>query len=177
MLKKLLVLTLILVGAFSLTACDLTSGDLTDLEKLDEAIADLSIALEVSGDVTLPTAGLHEVVITWESANTAIFANDGTVTQPAFSDGNAVVAVKAILTLGDAVPYEKTFTVTVLATTVLTDLEKLAAAVPEITVVAETGISITLPVTGLHGVAIAWESSQPWYISETGAVTDRKSVV
>ena len=116
MLKKLLALSMVVAFGFGLAACEQTPEGLTDVQKLDAAVADLSIPTEVSEDIDLPDSALHSITVTWESGNTDLIANDGTVTQPAFSDGNEDVLITATLTLGE-VEYTKEFTVTVLATT------------------------------------------------------------
>lgn len=168
MFKKLLALTMVFAIAFGLAACEQTTG-LTDVQKLDEAAEDLSIATEVSGDIELPATGLHGVTVTWVSANEAVIANDGTVTQPAKTAGDVEVALTATLTLGDE-EYEIPFTVTVLAATDLNDAEKLNEAVVDLTVPSAAGSDLTLPAEGLHEVAIAWASSHEMYIMPDGTV-------
>ncbi len=169
MLKKLLALSMVVAFGFGLAACEQTPEGLTDVQKLDAAVADLSIPTEVSEDIDLPDSALHSITVTWESGNTDLIANDGTVTQPAFSDGNEDVLITATLTLGE-VEYTKEFTVTVLATTELNDQEKLDAAVAGLTLPSAVGADMTLPSEGLHGVAITWTSSNEMYIMADGTV-------
>jgi predicted small secreted protein len=102
MLKKLLTLALVAVGVFSLAACGGTTEEgLTDLEKLGEALVEVDLPSEASTDLTFPTTGLHDVEITWESDNTDVIANDGTVTIPTKTMGDQTVTITAFLTIGD----------------------------------------------------------------------------
>ncbi|MGI5839550.1 MAG: immunoglobulin-like domain-containing protein [bacterium] len=59
-------------------------------------------AEQVTGNLTLTTAGGNVTTITWESSNTDTIANDGTVTRPAFSVGDAAVTLTATITKGEA---------------------------------------------------------------------------
>ena len=90
----------------------------TPAKKLETEIANLSTTTTIyeAGEVTLPTAGSDytDVVISWTSSNTAIAAVDGgKVTYTLPNDADATVTLTATLTIGDATPVEKTFTVTV----------------------------------------------------------------
>lgn len=65
----------------------------------------------VTDDLTLPTTGLHDAVITWVSSDESVIATDGTVTQSETED--VTVTLTASITVGD-VTLEKEFTATVL---------------------------------------------------------------
>ena len=83
----------------------------TDAEKLAEAKEALVLDVtEATENITLPAAGLNDVVITWASNNEAI-ATDGTVTRGAT---DVEVTLTATLTLGEATD-TKEFTVVVKA--------------------------------------------------------------
>ena len=136
--KKLLALTLVFVGAIGLAGCKPEVEGPSDLEQLAEALLEVDLAAEASSDLTFPGTGLHDVVITWESSDTDVIANDGTVTIPLFTEGDQVVTITASFTLGDDT-LTKTFEVTVLAATTKTDAEKLV----------EAKVALLLPVAGL----------------------------
>ncbi|MFD1677664.1 immunoglobulin-like domain-containing protein, partial [Alicyclobacillus fodiniaquatilis] len=69
-------------------------------------------ASNVTQNLTLPTTGSNGSTISWSSDTPTVVANDGTVTQPAYSDGNATVTLTATITKGSASDTQ-TFTVTV----------------------------------------------------------------
>ncbi len=124
MLKKILTLTLIFVGIFTLTAC---GGDdeptLSDLDKLTEAFDGLALPTAIDGQLTLLDTGLHGVTITWESNKPAVISNTGLITNPSFGELDQTVTLTATLVLGEN-SFAKDFEVVVLATTVETDLAK-----------------------------------------------------
>ncbi|MCL2378626.1 MAG: alpha-amylase family glycosyl hydrolase [Defluviitaleaceae bacterium] len=66
------------------------------------AAAASMVPATVLGDIVLPAtfANLGSIFgVTWESDNTAVIANDGTVTRPAHSTGDAVVNLTATLSI------------------------------------------------------------------------------
>ncbi|MFP4077929.1 MAG: immunoglobulin-like domain-containing protein [Candidatus Izemoplasmataceae bacterium] len=102
-MKKILTLTLVLLGIFSLAAC----GNGEDQEYVEEARDRLVLAFQrdnVTSDVTLPTelGNYPDVEITWESDDSDIVDDDGTVTRPEPGEGNASVTLTATLTYEDA---------------------------------------------------------------------------
>ena len=169
--KKLLALTLVFVGAIGLAGCKPEVEGPSDLEQLAEALLEVDLAAEASSDLTFPGTGLHDVVITWESSDTDVIANDGTVTIPLFTEGDQVVTITASFTLGDDT-LTKTFEVTVLAATTKTDAEKLVEAkVALLLPVAGLVLSnITLPDAALDA-AVTWSSSNTAVITDAGLVT------
>ena len=171
MFKKLLAVTLIFVGALGLVGCKPEDEGLTDLEKLAEALVEVNLASEASSDLTLPTTGLHDVVIAWTSSDTDVIADDGTLTIPTFTDGNQVVTITASLTLGDDT-LTKTFDVTVLAATVKTDVEKLADAKATLLLTAADLVvsDIVLPATS-GDAAVTWASGNTAIVTDAGVIT------
>jgi hypothetical protein len=173
MIKKLLTLSLIFVGALTLAACDPDTGLTTEeiLEQISEAVDELELPSETSTDLTLPNTGVHDVEITWESSNEDYISDSGMVTIPTKTEGNKSVTMTATLELEDQV-LTKSFSVTVIAATALNDAEKVAADalnvfIPE----GETFDDVTLPTAGANGTTVTWTSSHPAVISETGVVT------
>jgi uncharacterized repeat protein (TIGR02543 family) len=90
--------------------------ELTPGEKIDEAINDINITdgQTVTGNLVLPTEGLHGVVITWESSNPDIISETGEVTRPAVGEDDATVTLTATFSV-EGVEEEVEYTVTVLA--------------------------------------------------------------
>ncbi len=169
--KKLIALTLVFVGALGLVGCKPVEDGPTDLEQLAEALLEVELASETSSNLTLPSTGLHDVVITWSSSNTSVIGNDGTVTVPTFTEGNKVVTITASLTLGDDT-LTKTFNVTVLAATTKTDAEKIAEAKASLLLVASDLVvaDIVLPVIS-GDATVVWATSDATLITAAGVVT------
>lgn len=94
---------------------------LTVLEKLSDAEAvaaakealDLGDTSAVTSDLTLPTKGIEDVTISWESSNTDVVDIDGTVTRPENGAGDATVELTATISKGSANDTKK-FTINVL---------------------------------------------------------------
>lgn len=174
MIKKLLIFSLVLVGMVTLSACKTDDGP-TDLEKLQEAMDDLTIAAEVSDDIVFVDSGLHDVVITWESSNTDVIADNGTVTRPLFSEGDISVTVTASLTIGEDT-LTKIFIVTVLAIADISDAEQVADALGSLLLTAADLVvsDIILPaeiVKDEFTASVTWESSNTDVITDAGVVT------
>ncbi len=91
-----------------LVAKDFVPAEKTDEEKVADAKGKLTVPTTASGDLNLLTT-LDGVTITWASSNTAVIANDGTVTQ---GTEDVEVTLTATLKLNDATD-TKDFTVTV----------------------------------------------------------------
>ena len=106
-------------SSFALIAFDGGADDITVVELSDEDMAqrakdDLTLSGlgNVTDDLTLPTTGTYDAVITWTSSDESIIANDGTVTRPEFQ--NTEVTLTANITVGE-VTLTKEFTANVLA--------------------------------------------------------------
>lgn len=174
MLKKLLTITMVVIGAFTLAGCQPTDDGPTvqeQLEMISEAVAALDVLGETTSDLTLPTVAVHDVEVEWESSDTSVIANDGSVTQPTFIEGNKTVTLTAYLNLGDQT-LTKTFNVTVLAAG-KTDLDNVILATDAL-VLNVSGIvstDITLPAAGQYDTVITWESNMPEIIAADGTVT------
>lgn len=184
MLKKLLTLMLVLVGALTLAGCnpdeevdcDETPDHVecvvekNDLEKLTEALDNLSLPTETSTDLVLPSTGLHDVVITWVSDNTDVIANDGTVTIPLFSEGDQTVKITATLTLGER-EFTKDYNVTVKAATVETDQEKADNAIVSL-LLPDSKVTMDVTLVSEHQTyAVTWTTDNDMYIAADGTVT------
>jgi hypothetical protein len=174
MLKKLLTLSLIVIGALTLSACTPETGPTVAeiLADIQEAQDELALPTETSTNLTLPTSGVHEVVVTWSSSDTDVIANDGTVTIPTKTEGNKTVTMTASLTL-EGQTLEQDFIVTVLAATEFTDAELVQQAKDSL-VLAVAGIvtsDIELPATGANGTTVTWASSNTDVVADDGTVT------
>ena len=93
---------------------DTSAQDVASLKStLAISFASGDSATSVTKNITLPS-GSNGVNVTWASSNTTVVSNDGTVTRPAFADGNATVILTATLSKGTASD-TKAFNVTVIA--------------------------------------------------------------
>ena len=100
-MKKIISLLLIFIMGLGLSACDLTTEGPSTLEQINEAMTALELDDEVDSDITFPSTGLNDVVITWESSNTDVIANDGTVTIPSYYVGDTTVTITAYISLDE----------------------------------------------------------------------------
>lgn len=119
----------------------------------------------ITKDLTLPKKGLFDSVITWESYNTDVIANDGKVTRP---DENTFVQLKATVTLNDTT-YERLFSFNVLLSDISAannDAEAISG-IPE-----ETEADFELPLVGSeYDSAISWESNDSAIVIEDDYAT------
>lgn len=141
-MKKVLTLLTAFVLVFGLSACGNTQED---IDNLADAVQKLNLDVDysaVTGDVELPATGLHEATITWESSNTDVIANDGTVTRPAIGEEPVTVKVTATITIGKQTE-TKEFTLKVLAlvpSNAVTIAELESDAIANKAIVEVTGI-------------------------------------
>ncbi|WP_332662729.1 family 43 glycosylhydrolase [Aeromicrobium sp.] len=140
-----------------------------DLVAADKAALSLGDLSAVTSNITLPTKGDRGSTITWSSSNTAVIANDGTVTRPAPTDDPASVTLTATLTRGTATD-TKTFGATVLPAEGDQEKADADAAAINIPDVDDIRGNITLPTSGSHGSTIAWASDNESVIETDGVV-------
>lgn len=113
-MKKVLTFLLVFTLGFTLASCT-NQEDVTNVADAAQKLSlDVSDPTAVTSDIVLPTEGLHESTISWESDNTAVIATDGKVTRPAVGEDDATVKLTATLTVGKETE-TKDFTLKVLA--------------------------------------------------------------
>ena len=141
--------------------------------------ADQLNRLEISEDLELPLTGENGSSIAWESSNTAVIAEDGTLTLPSYSDGTQEVTLTAYITNG-AAELTKTFCFTVkpfISTEDWFELEREAIVSKYDNMTATEDIDfytegiIADDEGNLSGVSISWDSSDKDIISDDGKVT------
>ena len=119
----------------------------------------------ITKDLVLPKKGLFDSVITWESYNTNVIANNGKVTRP---DENTFVQLKATVTLNDAI-YERYFSFNVLISDLAAANEdaEVILSIPE-----EAEADFELPLVGSeHDSVISWESNDSAIVIEEDYAT------
>jgi len=149
---------------------DSTAGE-GDTRAVNADLAALSLGdtTAVIHDLNLPKSGQQQTTIVWESSNKAVLNDTGRiVSRPARGEEGVELKLTATVSRGDSVA-KKVFQVRVLpmgeAETVKLDAEWLLLAASD--AIAD---DVTLPVKGKHGASIAWQSSSPGVISESGRV-------
>jgi len=160
MFKKFSLLAIIGLLFFAVAGCNPTTtvSELTDTEKVAAVLdgIDLGSLTAVNADLTLPTAPVNGVTLTWSTTNADVVTTGGDVTLPDYTDGDQTVTLTVTATL-NAVTQTKTFTVTVTKEAIATFLNRAGAAI-----IISNSDSITvgfnLPATSL-GATVTWESS------------------
>ncbi|MBD0401452.1 immunoglobulin-like domain-containing protein [Flammeovirga sp. EKP202] len=152
----------------------------TEEELLQEAVEALEIVFEegddadnVSQNITLPTGGLHNSVITWDASAHANISDNGEVT---ITDDAVSASVVATLTLGES-SATKSFTLSTVPTPDEEIVEKvsdrLAIEFADGDNAMEVTQSMTLPTedTEYQDIVIEWASSNDAVVTSTGIVT------
>ena len=154
-MKKLLTFLVTLALVFTIAGCTNEPENTDDADNAADAAKKLSLdisdPLSVTSNIDFPTAGLHNATITWSTNNTAVIANDGTVTRPAIGANPVTVVITATVKVGKE-EVSKDFTVKVLAavpSSAMTIAQFIAAA--DDTVVELTGVVTgTIQGKGFH---------------------------
>ncbi|OHE25595.1 MAG: hypothetical protein A2Z84_07060 [Tenericutes bacterium GWA2_35_7] len=137
----------------------------TALELVQMDHDELGIPLEISGDLTLPTWGVHGSAIIWSSSHDYILSKSGKYYAPLEDE---------IVTLTAAIRFESSELVKVFEITVkaMPDLEKVQKdhAMLELRIPIPLS-SFTLPSRGYFTSEITWQSSHPEIISHEGYYT------
>ncbi|MFA5636321.1 MAG: immunoglobulin-like domain-containing protein, partial [Anaerovoracaceae bacterium] len=160
--------------------------DATESDRMWEAYHDLeetdllngnADSLNIIGDLTLPETGLHESIISWASSDVSVIGQTGTVTRPAFLDGDTRVTLTATITIGTE-SATKLFTFTVKESEP-TDQEAVDETVEWLTVDEIKGTNLSLDqvtanlllhTTGSYSTEIQWTSDNPLVIETNGTV-------
>ena len=126
----------------------------------------------VESNLTLPTAGENGVVITWSSDNQNIISNTGVITRPAFGSESAIVKLTATLSKNGSI-VTKEFIATVLPS--LSDHLSVERDSINLIIVGNQRPlkhNLTLPVKGVDGSTITWNSDKPDTLSNTGSIVN-----
>ncbi len=130
----------------------------------------------VTQSVYLPVTGSFGSSISWQSDNNTIITNDGTVSRPSFSAGDAHVTVTASLSKS-GVTDTKQFPLNVVKLPI-SDVEAVAADKAALAITFAPGDSagsvtqsVYLPTTATYGSSISWQSGNLNLISNAGVVT------
>lgn len=99
-------------GEVNVTCKDLVQDTRTGAQRAEAAINEVEIPASVITDLVLPDSTFRGVTLSISSSNTAVIANDGTVTRPAADAADANVTVTVTATC-DGATKAKDFPVTV----------------------------------------------------------------
>ena len=158
---------------------------ITDQESVVAASASVAIgyqsgdsASSVTGNLTLPTTGLHGTTLSWDASALSSVDNSGTVTRPSYSSGNESGNLVVTVSKGSEIQ-RRNFSITVLRRA-LTDAESVQLVVNDIAsyVDVEDGDSlsritqnITLKTVGDYGTTISWNTDGHSNIGSGGTVS------
>ncbi|AIO18241.1 hypothetical protein KQ51_00353 [Candidatus Izimaplasma bacterium HR1] len=142
-MKKVLTLLLVFTLGLTLASCTDQEAATNVADAAQKLSLEVSDPTAVTSDITLPTEGLHESTISWESDNAAISAA-GVVTRPAIGSDDVTVILTATFTIGkETTTKEFTF--------------KVLAAVPSVAVTAavfESSATAVGDVVELTGIVV-----------------------
>lgn len=140
----------------------------TDNDLVTEVMNALNLPASTSADLNLRTT-YGEAEITWASSNSEIIDTQGRV-YPVESD--IPVTLTATIKAGN-VSNTKTFTVNVLHTETLTDLQRVRKVVKSITLPTTTSQNLSLPYS-MDGVTITWVSKSLSVIASDGTLNSSR---
>ncbi|PUA80171.1 immunoglobulin-like domain-containing protein [Nocardioides currus] len=157
-----------LTGAEAAASAEDTSAAAAQTDADALSLGDTSA---VVADLALPATGTNGSTIAWATSDASVVTAGGDVTRPAYGAPAGTATLTATLTRG-AVSRTKAFTVTV-APEEQSDEGRAQAAVAAVELVHPDDVrgNVTLPVTGTGGTALAWSSSAPAVVGDTGEVT------
>ncbi len=156
-------------------------GSFTDEEILDDYLSDItwsSMSEEpidaVTKNLSFSAAGQDGISVEYESSNTAVLSNDGTVTRP--TDGENKTAELTVRLRRGSAQREKKFNITVVFDmTVQYKVEQAKKAITAAAVTSQRPDAVTkniiLPTEGLYATSIRWISSDESVITNDGIVT------
>lgn len=181
-MKKGFIFLLFLTMAFTLSACDTDPvieepAVLSDAEKILEAQEELTLGNidNLTENITLPTIGLYDVVITWESNNPAAITKDGIVVRALFEDGDKYIQLVATLSYR-GITLQKAFNATVISLDeiIIPNTDEIDVAYDKENLLEGINLNVTddlvLPTRGEKGSYISWASSDERLITTRGHI-------
>ncbi|MGQ4667904.1 immunoglobulin-like domain-containing protein [Metabacillus halosaccharovorans] len=131
---------------------------------------------KITSNIALPSKGKHGVDVTWSSSNTEVIANDGTVTRPGKTETDVEVELTATISYEGAEKVKK-FVVTVLKEYSDDQVVNLDALNLALTNTDNVKGNVTLPVSGIEGSTITWESSNPQIVKGSAEAADHNKML
>lgn len=142
----------------------------SDEEAVNNDLASLNIPDTVTGNLTLISKGFYGSNITWTSSNNDIInQNSGIVTRPMIGQANSVVKLTATLSRNT---YVKTYDFYVVVLAMGSEEQEIVSAdYDDLNVPPYVTADLSLPIKGVHGSNITWQSSNESVVSNDGKVT------
>ena len=164
--KKFALIGLSLIAMFVLVGCEKTTTTTTtasvstqsDTQKVQAVLDGITLGdvSAVVANLTLPTASVNGVSISWATEDADVLTNTGEITVPDYTTGDQVVTLTLSATL-NAVTLTKTFDVTVKAETATAFLTRIGAG---IIIDSSDSIIANFKLPSLsQGATITWASS------------------
>lgn len=143
--------------------------------EIDAAIAQLDLGdlSAVRHNINLPVTVGSAINVSWQSSNTTVVSNSGVVNRPAAGSAPVVVTLTATFSRS-SVSKQQQYQVTVQPD--YTAAESVSADAASLALTGrlmQLRSPLSLPVVGAEGSAISWSSSQPQYLSNSGAIVSR----
>lgn len=117
-------------------------------------------------DLTLPSAGEFNTVISWSSEPAGLIDSEGRVYAPKSSD--TTVNLTATVSRGSVTETKQFPALTVKYQAELSDLQAVRRAMAELSVPSYASSSLSLPASGADGVKISWTSNNLSALSNSG---------
>ncbi|CUX47135.1 beta-L-arabinofuranosidase domain-containing protein [Clostridium sp. C105KSO13] len=136
----------------------------------DKEALDLGDISAVTGNLELVSKGATGSSISWESSDTDVIKNDGTVIRPEAGRGDTKVTLTATISSGD-VNDTKVFEVTVKQQMTAKEIVEADIAAIKLDGLNAVTDNLNLPQKGNLGSVITWTSSDETIISSDGTVT------
>ncbi len=142
----------------------------SDEEAVNNDLASLNIPDTITENLTLISKGFYGSNITWTSSNNDIInQNTGTVTRPMIGQANSVVKLTATVTRNS---YVKTYDFYVVVLAMGSEEQEIVSAdYDDLNVPPYVTTDLSLPIKGVHGSDITWQSSNESIITNDGKVT------
>lgn len=128
---------------------------------------------EVVSNLNLPTSGGNGVTITWNSSNTNIISNQGTVTRPTLGSDTALVSLTATFSKSE-ISDTKVFNANILP--LFSD--RISVQRDSINLILAGNLNLlrsnlVLPASGVEGSVINWSSDNNSLLSSSGTIISR----
>ncbi len=141
-----------------------------------QLVSDAKTQLTLSGlntvksNLTLPTDGGNNICISWASSNNSVISTSGVVNRPLVGSDTVTVTLTATLSK-NGITATKQFTATVIP--YFSDKISVQLDSTNLSVVGNLNLlrsNLTLPISGMEGSKISWNSNAPTILSSTGVI-------
>lgn len=124
----------------------------------------------VKSNLTLPTDAGNTITISWTSSNNSVISTSGVVTRPVSGSDTASVLLTATLSK-NGITATKTFTANVIP--YFSDKISVQLDSTNLSIAGNLNLlrsNLSLPVSGMEGSTISWNSNEPTIVSSAGVI-------